>query len=80
MKRTLIFLVVITLFVSVMAIFPCNPVYAENSMKISIQNCDNIVSERVEQTIWYYRVRDGIKEKRLWSLTYGYWKTDWMPA
>lgn len=78
MKR--VTLVVIALFISFAAVFPCNSVYAEDGVKVSIQNCENIVSERVEQTRWYYRVRDGIKEKRLWSITYGYWKTDWMPA
>jgi len=33
---------------------------------------------RAEQTRWYLRVHNGIKQKRLWSLTYGYWKTNWI--
>ena len=33
---------------------------------------------RPEETIWYYRVADGLIQKRLWSLTYGYWLTDWI--
>lgn len=33
---------------------------------------------RAEETIWYYRVTpDGLFQRRLWSLTYGYWLTDW---
>ena len=28
----------------------------------------------------YYRTRDGVREMRIWSLTYGYWKTDWFPC
>lgn len=34
--------------------------------------------ERAEETIWYYRVTsDGLFQRRLWSITYGYWLTDW---
>ncbi len=28
----------------------------------------------------YYRLRDGVKEMRIWSLTYGHWITDWFPC
>lgn len=32
-----------------------------------------------EETEWYYRITDtGLFQRRLWSLTYGYWKTDWI--
>lgn len=30
-----------------------------------------------EQTEWRYRVVDGKPQKRLWSITYGIWLTDW---
>ncbi len=34
---------------------------------------------RPEETEWYYRVTEsGLFQKRLWSLTYGYWLTDWI--
>lgn len=34
---------------------------------------------RPEETVWYYRITDtGLIQKRLWSLTYGYWLTDWI--
>ena len=34
---------------------------------------------RWEETEWYYRITgDGLVQKRLWSLTYGYWLTDWI--
>lgn len=33
---------------------------------------------RWEETEWYYRITDdGLFQRRLWSLTYGYWLTDW---
>lgn len=30
-----------------------------------------------EETMWYYRVVDEKLQKRLWSITYGKWLTDW---
>lgn len=33
---------------------------------------------RWEETEWYYRItEDGLFQRRLWSITYGYWLTDW---
>ena len=36
--------------------------------------------QRAEQTEWYYRINNGVLEKRLWSITYGRWLTDWIPV
>ncbi len=33
-----------------------------------------------EEVRWYFRTRDGVEEMRLWSLTYQYWLTDWIPV
>lgn len=34
---------------------------------------------RAEETQWYTRTTpDGLIQMRLWSITYGYWKTDWI--
>lgn len=33
-----------------------------------------------EEVRWYYRVRDGVREMRLWSITYQRWLTDWVPV
>ena len=35
---------------------------------------------RAEETEWYYRVNNGVLEKRLWSITYGKWLTEWEPV
>ena len=34
---------------------------------------------RAEEFQWRYRINNGKMQKRLWSITYGYWITDWMP-
>lgn len=33
-----------------------------------------------EEILIYYRTRDGVREMRVWSLTYQRWKTDWVPV
>lgn len=33
---------------------------------------------RAEETTWCFRVFNGMVQKRLWSLTYGRWLTDWI--
>ena len=35
---------------------------------------------QAEQILIYYRTRDGVREMRVWSLTYQHWKTDWFPC
>jgi hypothetical protein len=30
-----------------------------------------------EETQWYYRVIDGRVQRRLWSISYNKWITDW---
>lgn len=41
---------------------------------------EGTVEPQAEQVVICYRTRDGVREMRLWSLTYGHWKTDWMPC
>ena len=33
---------------------------------------------RPEEFMWFYRIHNGVQQMRLWSLTYGYWVTDWI--
>lgn len=36
------------------------------------------IQPRIEETRWYFRTVDGVKQMRLWSITYGKWLTDWI--
>lgn len=38
------------------------------------------IETRAEQVRWYYRNNNGVEEMRLWSISYGVWKTDWIPV
>lgn len=33
---------------------------------------------RIEELEWIYRYHDGKYQRRLWSITYGVWRTDWI--
>lgn len=35
---------------------------------------------QAEETAICYRTRDGVREMRIWSITYGEWITDWFPC
>jgi hypothetical protein len=56
------------------------PVFASD---MSVVEGTEIVEDGGEQTreeafMWFYRTHNGIRQKRLWSLTYGHWVTDWI--
>ena len=38
-----------------------------------------VVSPQAEETEWAYKQVNGVWYKRLWSITYAKWLTDWMP-
>lgn len=38
------------------------------------------VEIQAEQVCVYYRTRDGVREMRIWSITYAEWVTDWIPV
>ena len=38
---------------------------------------DNTVSPLSEETVWCNRIHNGVLQKRLWSITYGKWLTEW---
>lgn len=56
-----------------------------DEVPVKINSTDNEVvvsAPRKEETEWVFREnpQTGVLEKRLWSNTYGKWKTDWEPV
>ena len=73
MKRIVCMLISLALFFSSSAV-----AFAETDVVVT-QVAETESVSRAEETAWYYRVTDdGLLQKRLWSLTYGYWLTDWI--
>lgn len=70
-KKPLLFILAALCCLNVMAVSAAAsqvPEITENS----------IVSPQAEEREWIYRIYEGKYQKRLWSLTYGYWLTDWI--
>lgn len=47
-------------------------VYDDEIVEIKDENT------REEEFMWFYRTYNGRRQRRLWSLTYQYWVTDWI--
>ena len=52
--------------------------FADNNIPNMGEENNSTVEPRIEELEWVYRVIDGMLEKRLWSNTYGVWRTDWI--
>ena len=78
MKRIISLILALTMCLSLTAV-----VYAEGVDTQMDETTEELVipgdQTRAEETEWYYRITgDGLFQRRLWSCTYGYWKTDWI--
>ena len=51
---------------------------APNSIIAYAATGDETASPMSEVTEWYVRIHNGKLQKRLWSVTYGEWLTDWI--
>jgi len=66
------------LFTVLISVNTCLPVYATNESVLPLAIPDEIViTPTAEQTVWYTRIHNGILQRRLWSLTYQKWLTEW---
>ncbi|AOY74541.1 hypothetical protein [Clostridium formicaceticum] len=54
-----------------------SPKYVVYAAETMIYTKDTNVVINAEETEWRYRVVDGRLQKRLWSITYNKWLTDW---
>lgn len=69
----------VVLFVTAILSFCCIlPIsaFAENSQHDQVEVTS--VQPRTEEKVWKFRENNGYLEKRLWSITYGKWLTDWI--
>lgn len=55
---------------------------SESNMNVNTIKVENLNKElnitKAEQVVWKYRYHNGELQRRLWSYTYGYWKTPWI--
>jgi hypothetical protein len=55
-------------------------VYAASEAEGFVESTGEEIVPFGEQTEWRFRIVDYKLQKRLWSITYGIWRTDWMWA
>lgn len=78
MKRILSLLLALTVLLSVSIPALADWIPAPDGSEDEIVAVEPGDSTRHEETTWYFRVYDGMLQKRLWSLTYRKWLTDWL--
>ncbi|MEA5095296.1 MAG: hypothetical protein VB128_10100 [Sedimentibacter saalensis] len=54
-----------------------SPEYSAYAAESTIYTKDGGAVIQAEETEWKYRVLDGKLQRRLWSITYARWLTDW---
>ena len=71
MKKFLLWLVTLSLLFSICSLpsFAAEPTSSESQAT---------VEPRTDEVVWYTRTYNGKLQKRLWSITYGVWLTDWI--
>ncbi len=76
MKKA-IFLTLLTLSLTTAPLMatPCEAASIRQTTIERLPSADNSVL--AEETQWYYRVVDGRVQRRLWSISYSKWLTDW---
>ena len=70
-KKMLAIAIVLLLSINVL------PVYASGNVFNPVLTSEGDVTPASEETVWYTRIYNGMLQKRLWSLTYQKWLTEW---
>ena len=78
MKRIISILLAIVLCLSFSSVAFAGTIDADETEASINESVESDTSTRAEETIWYFRIVNGIKQMRLWSITYRKWLTDWI--
>lgn len=69
--------VMLTLSIVFMLTINISPVHAFAERITPLAVVEDPVSPASEETIWCTRIYNGMLQRRLWSVTYGVWLTEW---
>lgn len=72
MKKFVLWFVTLSLAFSIC----CFPAFAAAPEYVA--DSQSTIEPRAEEVKWYTRTYNGKLQRRLWSVTYGIWLTDWM--
>ena len=68
---------IVTLFVVLLLSLNIIPVQASSTIPMPASISEDVVAPASEETVWYTRIYNGMLQRRLWSLTYQEWLTEW---
>lgn len=75
MKKIIVTILMLALLIPSYSI----SVFAADTSAPSVSNISQMSNvSRTDEVVWYTRTYNGKQQKRLWSLTYGCWLTDWI--
>lgn len=77
MKRLICFLLTFSLCCSFFSTAFADYPMINNNGTVNSEAAPIAEESRAEETEWVFRWYDGMIQRRLWSITYGYWLTDW---
>lgn len=80
MKKMIIYFIFSMLMLSCVSASNSDAIIYAAERSMGYMETANVITPYAEQTEWRYRLVDGKAEKRLWSITYGKWLTNWKPA
>lgn len=79
MKKFISLLLSLTLLVSLSASVFADFTSSPTQTEVTVDGKNPEDPGRAEETVWIYRTTEsGLIQMRLWSITYGYWLTDWI--
>ena len=68
---------IFTMFVVSLLSLNIFPVHASTEIIVPASIVEDIITPTAEETVWYTRIYNGMLQRRLWSVTYGKWLTEW---
>lgn len=68
----------LTTLLAVLLIFCSISVLPVSASEESSSEAQTYAETRTDEVVWYTRVYNGVRQKRLWSVTYNCWLTDWI--
>ncbi|MDL2288340.1 hypothetical protein LJC32_03045 [Oscillospiraceae bacterium OttesenSCG-928-F05] len=67
----------IALLISVVTFLSLSTAFAADVSREAVKDDNEGITTRAEELAYYYRIYNGQRQQRIWSVTYGYWKTGW---
>ena len=66
-----------TAIIFILLSFSVLPASAAENIVVPSTISEDGVAPASEETVWCTRIHNGVLQKRLWSITYGKWLTEW---